>query len=66
MQNELKPCPKCGGEVAIKVFYRKVLGMWKCCFYYAKCGTCGRRTYVSTDIYKAVEAWNRRCGDDSN
>lgn len=63
MQNELKPCEKCGGEAEIIAFDRKAFGVWRIYFFYAKCRLCGNRTPVFTDEIDAIKAWNRRYGD---
>lgn len=61
-QTELKSCPFCGGEARWK--YRKPFGS-------IVCKKCGAMPYVFWDEYeemdsnkKAVEAWNRRDGDE--
>lgn len=56
MTNELKPCPFCGSEVAVR--YEP-----NCDLYYVHCYACGAETgdsglYRKED--KAIEAWNTR------
>ena len=60
MQNELKPCPFCGGE-NVEVFhpkYNPFIGLYQvqcydCHFGYKQCHT----------EKEAVAAWNRRAND---
>lgn len=57
MQNELKPCPFCGGEAKIgKISIDKT--------YYVQCGNgyCDvlPSTYTYTTEEQAIEHWNRR------
>lgn len=57
MQNELKPCPFCGGEVTVDYnSYTKV--------YSIGCGNAGCACNVGTlpckTAEKAIEIWNRR------
>ncbi len=69
MQNELKPCPFCGGEVRLvhtnhKTLYYRVFQF--------SCNQCGTTFFIpqksnykskeDTEI-KAIEAWNRRVED---
>lgn len=54
--NELRPCPFCGSErVNLK---DAVAG------FFAACGECGAESDLMTTIREAVEAWNRRAGDE--
>lgn len=66
MQNELKPCPKCGGEAELIAFDRKAFGVWRIYFFYAQCRLCGNRTSVSIDENAVIEAWNRRANDETS
>jgi len=52
-ENELKPCPFCGGEAEVKFF----LGN-----YFVACKGCPGSTfpYKGMTEEEAVEAWNRR------
>lgn len=58
MQNELKPCPFCGGEAIVVKTER--------CGRYVGCWDCGGRTeefetdYAGSAHDKAIAAWNRR------
>ena len=69
MPNELKPCPFCGGKAvihecveleneALKAVYTGKIGV--------HCVDCHVSTTPLDNKNTAIEAWNRRCGDDSN
>jgi Lar family restriction alleviation protein len=51
MENELKPCPFCGGEATLK----EIKGRWAV---YCLSGCAG--TQIFNEKQKPVEAWNRR------
>jgi Lar family restriction alleviation protein len=57
MQNELKPCPFCGGKVKRIIGY-KGLNFFKC----IKCGAVMSfdNDYYNTHKNEAIEAYNRR------
>ena len=57
MQNELKPCPFCGGEATLW----QTLGADRP--YHILCGCGGRVGWFVTE-QEAVEAWNRRATDE--
>ena len=50
----LKKCPFCGGEACM----RGARYMWIKCLY------CGAETMGSDDEKEAIDAWNRRAGED--
>lgn len=57
INNQLKPCPFCGGKAAIHKGYRGIL--------FIKCIKCGSLTSFDNDICnvtcnKAIDYWNRR------
>lgn len=59
MSEQLKPCPFCGGEAALLCTDNGwLVQCWQC---WAYMGTSGLGFDTSE---KAVEAWNRRVGDD--
>lgn len=56
--NELKPCPFCGGEAAIRE-YSNGFNIW----FRVRCDSCGVAQDGIRNGYgkeQAVEAWNRR------
>lgn len=53
---KLKPCPFCGGE---QITAKKGKYMWWC-----KCEKCNAESGVRSQKQAAVDAWNRRVGDD--
>lgn len=67
---DLKPCPFCGNEAELKTVIRTN------CFptyqnAYVRCKSCKASTCSFEDknlngqhIFKAIEAWNRRCNHD--
>ncbi len=57
MNDELKPCPFCGGKVS----------EWECYdhSWYVECQDCGVKVYQPEDSKDAVEIWwNRRVKDE--
>lgn len=59
MENELKPCPFCGGKTIECYLYDREFGIERykvCCF------RCSAQFYRGTKK-EAIEAWNRRCND---
>ncbi len=61
--DKLKPCPFCGGEAEIQCF--------ECLFesfegrrYAVECKFCSCSLELFETEEEAVEAWNRRVGDD--
>ena len=67
MQNELKPCPFCGGEAEVvphKVF-SKALEAWKVDCYRVECKNCHASSYQFWGTEEqAVNAWNRRADNE--
>jgi len=63
-ENELKPCPFCGGKA--KYTYEKGMALVRCTNSFT-CGATGRAVPVS-DSYRAKEvaiaAWERRATDE--
>lgn len=62
MENELKPCPFCGGKAIMKITPHIPKGN----DYTPQCkdpSCCGRITKKWQDRDVAVYAWNRRCTD---
>lgn len=51
---ELKKCPFCGGEAC----------MYGPRYMWIKCLYCGANTMGSYDEKEAIDAWNRRAGED--
>ncbi len=72
MTDVLKPCPFCGGEVKSEVrTMRDSYGFYKIMFFKCQSKKCGAIvSFNSAKTYKdymlAVEAWNRRIGDDKS
>lgn len=77
MNEELKPCPFCGGEAKIKAASKEYIGftIWcECKNCYAQAGGyCPDMKKEDTAIEnidscrnKAVEAWNRRANDETD
>ena len=66
---ELKPCPFCGGEAEEAYVKRK---KWFARFRYPyithvtyiRCKVCQATTMVRWTREEAIEAWNRRAGDE--
>ena len=61
-KNELKPCPFCGGKAELIIvpgYFNKTESGWL-----VKCrnGCCNQMPYVSD--HDAIDAWNRRAGED--
>lgn len=62
--SELNPCPFCGGEAAVVTFkhtYSTILVYQVMCF---SCTTKPKFFGRGLTKQKAIEAWNRRVGDD--
>lgn len=58
MTDKLKPCPFCGGKPYINshpIAQRKKQWAVQC--------RCGARFFFFDRKYKAIEAWNRRAGE---
>lgn len=67
MQNELKPCPSCGGEAEIvpHKFFSEILKAWMVDCYGVECKNCHTSGYQfwGTEAH-AIAAWNRRANDE--
>lgn len=64
--DELKPCPFCGGE---EIVIRPVHGYFPKSahrtYYYIQCRNCFARSGDLWRKSKAIEAWNRRAGEEA-
>ena len=59
--NELKPCPFCGGEAVKKqwfALFHEEYTDYTCC-----CVDCGITTKSCETEQEAIESWNRRVGE---
>lgn len=54
IERELKPCPFCGGEASMRIYFTGRYG--------AECDNCGVRGLVRDTKSEAAEAWNKRAG----
>lgn len=62
---DLKPCPFCGGNAFIVVDHDAVVDTrGRCWGYTAVCGKCCTTSGLTYTAEKAIEAWNRRAGDE--
>ncbi len=67
MQNELKPCPFCGGEIEERGaqcnYGKKIMTLDLMC---RKCGTLFKfkSKWIETPYREAVESWNHRAGEE--
>ena len=59
MTKELKPCRTCGSIA--RIYEYNFEGYTR---YAGKCDTCGDRTQFYTSEQEAIEAWNRRTGNE--
>ena len=62
MQNELKLCPFCGGKYTVNLSdysWKKYLIVCN-----VNLGGCGAASGLYDTEEKAIQAWNRRCGDE--
>ena len=57
--DELKPCPFCGDETAMRLFYYNL-------FIRVKCDECGASSGYRKTEEEARQAWNMRKGKSSN
>lgn len=71
MQEELKPCPFCGGNASVWGAFS--VGPGKKLEKYVRCDECGARSdmffvYIGSNpdavVKKAVKAWNRRMKEE--
>ncbi len=62
MDNNLKPCPFCGGEGKLQT---TSLGTKKIPAHWVRCVLCLGETAVYVTEDEAVSAWNRRTNDKS-
>ena len=59
--NELRPCPFCGGEAFVQKFRMDDTGRF---FISVVCRVCFAQTGHHTKEAYAIEAWNRRAGEE--
>ena len=61
---ELKPCCKCGCEAELI----SQTTVWRTVHHYVQCTNpdCNERTLICASKIDAINAWNRRAGNDSN
>ena len=59
MENELLPCPFCGGEVDTAFGFSRAVATVEPANWF-RCGTCGARTANYISNAEAITAWNRR------
>ena len=59
--NELKPCPFCGGEAFVQKFRIDGTGRF---FISVVCRVCFAKTGRQTKEAYAIDAWNRRAGEE--
>ena len=59
MMFELKPCPFCGGQQKVGVYYDGI-------DYVVWCKNCGAQAGGRRTGEKAIDAWNRREGEQNN
>lgn len=57
-ENELLPCPFCGGKAVLIEKWEKVFG------FFVECSECVTSNYYSTSKEEAVKAWNKRVYPD--
>lgn len=69
MNNVLKPCPFCGGEACVKTSATTYTPSSPTAKVY--CKKCNSSTALYTDfrkdgtfLFDAIDAWNRRAGED--
>ena len=76
MPNELKPCPFCGGKAYLETRHRAFIKGKTTLVAYVRCRECeartqrfelasfGRSSYSAKANEQAIEAWNRRAGNE--
>ena len=64
MENELKPCPFCGGSAEIETDWDLTCDGYEPIGYYVVCDECMNQTATYKDEEDAIEAWNRRIEDE--
>lgn len=57
---DLKPCPFCGRKDSVSINHYKSDGEW---FSYVECKECVASGPVGRQTIDAIEAWNRRAGE---
>lgn len=57
-ENELLPCPFCGGKAFLNKEWKETFG------FFGECSECESSTYYSLSREEAVNAWNRRAYPD--
>lgn len=57
-ENELLPCPFCGGKAFLNKEWEETFG------FFGECSECESSTYYSLSREEAVKAWNRRVYPD--
>ena len=61
MNNDLKPCPFCGG----KAFFDKIYFVnWEYCIACTDCDSIFTLAYKNPDKGDLAETWNRRASDE--
>lgn len=62
MNNELKPCPFCGGKA--KIYRKKIMFIYEEDAYMIYCKNCQAQVRYSNREEIAIEEWNRRTKDE--
>lgn len=56
MNEQLKPCPFCGGKAELRCFMN---------FFWVKCIKCEVSTDAKPSLEKTIKAWNRRTNNEN-